>query len=113
MSFILPELLEGVNIEQNQAHKYTVIEHNLRALQHAADNVGPGDYVIVQPGKYWGFNLTTDGKADGDGSKGKPFASVEAALANVVAERDYLKVENERLRKALEGPKPAPSKEQP
>ena len=40
-------------------------------------------------------------------------ATVEAALANVVAERDHLKVENERLRKALEGPKPAPSKEQP
>jgi hypothetical protein len=34
------------------------------SLQHAADNVGPGDYVIVQPGKYWGFNLTTDGKPD-------------------------------------------------
>ncbi|MBI5759256.1 MAG: right-handed parallel beta-helix repeat-containing protein [Planctomycetales bacterium] len=34
------------------------------SLQHAADNVGPGDYVIVQPGKYWGFNLTTDGKVD-------------------------------------------------
>ena len=41
MSFILPELLEGVNIEQNQAHKYTVIEHNLRALQHAADKGWP------------------------------------------------------------------------
>ena len=35
-----------------------------KSLQHAADNVGPGDYVIVQPGKYWGFNMTTDGKPD-------------------------------------------------
>ena len=35
-----------------------------KSLQHAADNVGPGDYVIVKPGKYWGFNLTTDGKPD-------------------------------------------------
>ena len=34
------------------------------SLQHAADNVGPGDYVIVKPGKYWGFNMTTDGKPD-------------------------------------------------
>ncbi len=34
------------------------------SLQYAADNVGPGDYVIVKPGKYWGFNLTTDGKPD-------------------------------------------------
>jgi len=38
--------------------------HPWHSLQHAADNVGPGDYVIVQPGKYWGFNLTTDGKPD-------------------------------------------------
>lgn len=35
-----------------------------KSLQHAADNVGPGDYVIVMPGKYWGMNLTTDGKPD-------------------------------------------------
>ncbi len=35
-----------------------------KSLQHAADNVGPGDYVIVKPGKYWGFNMTTDGKPD-------------------------------------------------
>lgn len=35
-----------------------------KSLQHAADNVGPGDFVIVMPGKYWGFNLTTDGKPD-------------------------------------------------
>lgn len=41
MSFILPELEEGIDIEQNQAHKYTVIEHNLRALQHAADKDWP------------------------------------------------------------------------
>lgn len=34
---ILPELEEGIGIEQNQAHKYDVYEHNLRALQHAAD----------------------------------------------------------------------------
>lgn len=38
--------------------------HPWHSLQHAADNVGPGDYVIVMPGKYWGFNLTTDGKPD-------------------------------------------------
>ena len=35
--YIAPELEEGIGIEQNQAHKYTVIEHNLRSLQHAAD----------------------------------------------------------------------------
>lgn len=35
-----------------------------KSLQHAADNVIAGDYVIVMPGQYWGMNLTTDGKPD-------------------------------------------------
>ena len=35
-----------------------------KSLQFAADSVGPGDYVIVKPGNYWGMNMTTDGKAD-------------------------------------------------
>ncbi|MCA9206201.1 MAG: right-handed parallel beta-helix repeat-containing protein, partial [Planctomycetales bacterium] len=38
--------------------------HPWKSLQHAADNVIPGDYVIVMPGKYWGMNMTTDGKPD-------------------------------------------------
>ena len=33
----LPELEEGVGCFQGGAHKYDVFEHNLRALQHAAD----------------------------------------------------------------------------
>ena len=33
----LPDLERGIGIDQNQAHKYTVWEHNLRALQHSAD----------------------------------------------------------------------------
>ncbi len=37
LSFIAPELEDGIGIDQNQAHKYEVFEHNLRALQHAAD----------------------------------------------------------------------------
>lgn len=37
LSFIVPELEEGVGIDQNQAHSYDVFEHNLRAAQHAAD----------------------------------------------------------------------------
>lgn len=34
---IVPDLERGVGIEQNQAHKYDVYEHNLHTLQHAAD----------------------------------------------------------------------------
>lgn len=35
-----------------------------KSLQYAADHVTAGDYVIALPGKYWGMNLTTDGKSD-------------------------------------------------
>ena len=34
---VLPELLEGVGVEQNLHHIYTVWEHNLRALQYTCD----------------------------------------------------------------------------
>ena len=34
---VIPELEEGIDIEQNQAHKYSVFEHNLRSLKHAGD----------------------------------------------------------------------------
>ena len=37
LQYIVPELEQGVGVEQNQAHKYDVFEHNLRSLQHAAD----------------------------------------------------------------------------
>jgi tRNA nucleotidyltransferase (CCA-adding enzyme) len=37
LHYIAPELEEGIGIDQNQAHSYDVFEHNLRALQHAAD----------------------------------------------------------------------------
>ena len=32
---IIPELREGLGIEQNQAHKFDVFEHNVRTLEHA------------------------------------------------------------------------------
>lgn len=38
---ILPELLEGIGVEQNQAHAFDVFEHLLRTLQHAADKKYP------------------------------------------------------------------------
>jgi len=41
LSYIAPELEEGIGIEQNQAHSYDVWEHNLRSLQHAADKGWP------------------------------------------------------------------------
>jgi len=37
LQYVLPDLERGIGVEQNQAHSYTVFEHNLRTLQHAAD----------------------------------------------------------------------------
>lgn len=37
LQYIAPDLEKGVGIEQNQAHSFDVFEHNIRALQHAAD----------------------------------------------------------------------------
>ncbi len=38
LQYIIPELREGIGCEQGKkAHAYDVFEHNLRALQHAAD----------------------------------------------------------------------------
>lgn len=37
LRFIAPELERGVGVDQNQAHSFDVFEHNMRALQHAAD----------------------------------------------------------------------------
>ncbi len=38
LQYIIPELRDGIGCEQGKkAHKYDVFEHNLRALQHAAD----------------------------------------------------------------------------
>ena len=37
LQYISPEIEEGIGVEQNGDHIYTVWEHNLRALQHAAN----------------------------------------------------------------------------
>ena len=44
LQVIIPEIMEGYGVGQNKHHIYTVYEHNLRALQYAADQ---------------GFNLET------------------------------------------------------
>lgn len=36
LKYVLPELLDGVNCEQNQHHIYDVYQHNLKALEYAA-----------------------------------------------------------------------------
>jgi poly(A) polymerase/tRNA nucleotidyltransferase (CCA-adding enzyme) len=41
LQYVLPDLERGIGIDQNQAHSFDVWEHNLRALQHGADNNWP------------------------------------------------------------------------
>ncbi len=41
LDYVVPELLRGVGVTQNQAHMYDVWEHNLRTLQHSADKKWP------------------------------------------------------------------------
>lgn len=36
LRYVLPELREGIGVGQNKHHIYTVFEHNVRALDHAA-----------------------------------------------------------------------------
>ena len=37
LEIIAPDLIRGIGVEQNQAHKYDVFEHLMRTMQHAAD----------------------------------------------------------------------------
>lgn len=41
LAYIVPDILRGRGVEQNQAHAYHVYEHLLRTLQHAADKKWP------------------------------------------------------------------------
>lgn len=38
LQYIIPELEEGIGVEQRGTHAYEVFEHTLRTLQHAADS---------------------------------------------------------------------------
>lgn len=44
IKYVIPELEEGYGVEQNKSHKFTVWEHNLRSMDHAA-------------GKNWPFEI--------------------------------------------------------
>ena len=37
LPYIIPELEEGIDVMQNQAHSFDVFEHLMRSMQHAAD----------------------------------------------------------------------------
>ena len=41
LKHVLPELEEGIGITQNKDHVYTVWEHNIRAMMHAAEKKWP------------------------------------------------------------------------
>ena len=50
LEFIVPDLIRGIGVEQNQAHSYDVFGHNLRTMQHAADK--DWDFDIRLAGLY-------------------------------------------------------------
>lgn len=41
LEYVAPDILRGIGVDQNQAHAFTVYEHLLRTLQHAADKDFP------------------------------------------------------------------------
>ena len=47
LKWVLPELEEGFGITQNKHHIYTVFEHNVRALEHAASKNWPLDVRLA------------------------------------------------------------------
>ena len=47
LNFIVPELLEGVDVEQNLHHIYSVWEHNVRALRYAVEKNYSTDVKIA------------------------------------------------------------------
>ena len=47
LKYIIPELEEGIGMEQNGDHIYDIWEHNLRALNHSADRQWPLDVRLA------------------------------------------------------------------
>ncbi len=47
LRYVIPELLEGVNMEQNQHHIYSVYEHNVKSLQYAVEKDFPLDLRLA------------------------------------------------------------------
>ena len=47
LKYIVPEVEEGIGIDQNQAHSFDVFEHLLRSMQHAVDKEWPLDVRLA------------------------------------------------------------------
>ncbi len=47
LEYISPDLVRGIGVMQNQAHKYDVFEHLMRSMQHAADKKFPFDIRLA------------------------------------------------------------------
>ncbi len=47
LEYVVPDLIRGIGVDQNQAHSFDVFGHNLRALQHAADKGWPLDIRVA------------------------------------------------------------------
>ncbi len=76
LKHVVPELLEGVDMEQNQHHIFSVYEHNLKSLQYAVEKNFPLDLRLASllhdvgkpKSRQWKDTLT--GKKTKNGKRG-------------------------------------------
>ncbi len=69
LKYVMPELEEGVDMEQNKHHKYTVFEHNVRSLEYAAQNNFPLELRLASLLHDVGKSRTRAWKDDSRGAK--------------------------------------------
>ncbi|MEK9186686.1 MAG: HD domain-containing protein [Patescibacteria group bacterium] len=69
LKYVVPELEEGVEMEQNKHHIYTVFEHNVRALDYAAQQNFPLELRIASLLHDVGKPRTRVFKSDSRGAK--------------------------------------------
>ncbi len=77
LKYVLPELAEGIGMDQNLHHKYTVFEHNLRALDYAVGQKFPLHLRLaallhdVGKPRSRGWKPTPKGTRENKGAKGE------------------------------------------
>ena len=54
LKYIVPELEEGIDVEQNKAHSFTVWEHNLKSLEYAVmKKMAAGNKIGGLASRHW------------------------------------------------------------
>lgn len=69
LKYVLPELREGIDMEQNKHHKYTIFEHNLKSLEYAVEKNFPLDLRLASLLHDVGKTRAREWKDDPNGEK--------------------------------------------